>query len=148
MQYQDIGCLHWLCQFGIFRRVPLQGTISYGDLASPAKVSEIKLKTIVRMAVTNGLFIEEPPNHIAHFARSELLQTNPSLHDWASFLTGHGRPLRILHGGRRQEMARICEANPNSGQLRSQDRSTVLRVYWGGPRAASSVCWVYACRNG
>ncbi|KAJ5166851.1 uncharacterized protein N7482_005632 [Penicillium canariense] len=83
--YQDIGCLRWLCQYGIFSLVPLQGAIGYADLAAQAKVSEVKLKSVVRMAITNGLFVEESPNNLAHSARSALLQTNPSFHDWASF---------------------------------------------------------------
>ncbi|QGA18791.1 hypothetical protein EYB26_006476 [Talaromyces marneffei] len=57
--YQYISCLRWLCQFDIFHLVPLNITISYADLATAAKVPEQRLKSIMRMAMTSFLFLEE-----------------------------------------------------------------------------------------
>jgi hypothetical protein len=37
------------------------------------------------MAITNGIFVDDSSNHVAHSARSALLQANPSFHDWATF---------------------------------------------------------------
>ncbi|KAJ5703181.1 hypothetical protein N7488_010729 [Penicillium malachiteum] len=85
MGYQYISCVRWLCHFQIFHLVPLEGSISYADLAILAKVPESALKSITRMAMTNGLFVEMPPQHIAHSATSALLQTSPESHAWAVF---------------------------------------------------------------
>jgi hypothetical protein len=37
------------------------------------------------MSMTNGLFVEKPPQHLAHSATSAVLQTNSGFHDWAVF---------------------------------------------------------------
>ncbi|CAI7642017.1 unnamed protein product [Penicillium viridicatum] len=83
--YHYISCLRWLCHFRIFHLVPLQGSISYADLAILANVPEGALKSIARMSMTNGLFVEKPPQHLAHSATSAVLQTNSGFHDWAVF---------------------------------------------------------------
>ncbi|KAJ5618274.1 hypothetical protein N7528_006917 [Penicillium herquei] len=85
MGYQYISCVRWLCHFQIFHLVPLEGSISYADLAILAKVPKGALKSITRMAMTNGVFVEMPPQHIAHSATSALLQTSPESHAWAVF---------------------------------------------------------------
>ncbi|KAM3429292.1 hypothetical protein NHJ13734_008232 [Beauveria thailandica] len=83
--YHYVSCLRWLCHFKIFHLVPLREAISYSELAALANVPEGALKCIARMAMTNGLFIEEPKQHIAHSATSAVLQTNVAFHDWAIF---------------------------------------------------------------
>ncbi|RHZ68747.1 hypothetical protein CDV55_108021 [Aspergillus turcosus] len=65
--------------------VPLEGSISYAELAFLADVPERALKSITRMATTNGLFIQMPPGHVSHLATSALLQTNSGFHNWAAF---------------------------------------------------------------
>ncbi|RLL99998.1 hypothetical protein CFD26_103996 [Aspergillus turcosus] len=65
--------------------VPLEGSISYAELAVLADVPERALKNITRMATTNGLFIQMPPGHVSHLATSALLQTNSGFHNWAAF---------------------------------------------------------------
>jgi 6-hydroxytryprostatin B O-methyltransferase len=39
------------------------------------------------MAMTNNLFYEPEPNHIAHTATSAMFVTNPLMHEWAVFMT-------------------------------------------------------------
>ncbi|KAB8207674.1 hypothetical protein BDV34DRAFT_234095 [Aspergillus parasiticus] len=41
------------------------------------------LRSVVRMAMTNGLFLESPPQHVAHSATSALLRNDADFHDWA-----------------------------------------------------------------
>nr|WCR31483.1 O-methyltransferase [Talaromyces sp.] len=84
--YHYLACLQWLAHFKIFNKVPLEGTICYADLAKSASVSEVHLKSISRMAMTNNLFHEPEPNHVAHTATSAMFVTNPLMHDWAIFM--------------------------------------------------------------
>lgn len=66
--------------------MPLEGSISYADLASKANVSEAALKSIARMAMTARLLREPAPEQVAHTAASTLLATSQPLHDWALFM--------------------------------------------------------------
>ncbi|EEA23503.1 conserved hypothetical protein [Talaromyces marneffei ATCC 18224] len=84
--YQYISCLRWLCQFDIFHLVPLNITISYADLATAAKVPEQRLKSIMRMAMTSFLFLEE---------EAELLARNQDIHAYASYLSSNSAPLAL-----------------------------------------------------
>ncbi|KAJ5948878.1 hypothetical protein N7454_002185 [Penicillium verhagenii] len=93
--YQYISCLRWLCHFKIFHLVPQQGSISYADLAILANVPEGALKSISRMAMTDGLFVESPPQHIAHSATSASIQANPGFHDWAVFNSDISAPTAL-----------------------------------------------------
>ncbi|RAQ45531.1 O-methyltransferase [Aspergillus flavus] len=81
--YQYASCVRWLCHFQIFHLVPLEGSIAYADLAVLAKAPEPQLISVVRMAMTNGLFLESPPQHLAHSATSALLRNDADFHDWA-----------------------------------------------------------------
>ncbi|KAJ5698619.1 hypothetical protein N7462_000624 [Penicillium macrosclerotiorum] len=86
--FQYISCLHWLCQFDVFRLVPLNETISYADLAAVAHVPEQRLKSIVRMAMTNFLFREHPDGRkVGHSATSALLARNEDVHAYALYMS-------------------------------------------------------------
>ncbi|GES66777.1 O-methyltransferase [Aspergillus terreus] len=93
--YHYISCLRWLCHFRIFYLVPFQGSIAYAELAVLAQVPEHALKSIARMAMTNGLFVEMPPGHISHSATSALLQSNSGFHDWAVFNSDISAPTAL-----------------------------------------------------
>ena len=87
-----MACLRWLCHFRIFSLVPLQRAIPYCTVAALAKVSESQLKSVARMAITDGLFYEPCPNCIGHSATSTLLATNQNLHGWAVFMCETSAP--------------------------------------------------------
>ncbi|KAE8356308.1 S-adenosyl-L-methionine-dependent methyltransferase [Aspergillus coremiiformis] len=90
--YHYVSCLRWLCHFRIFHLVPMQGSISYADLAVLANAPERQLRSIVRMAMTNGLFVENPPHHLTHSATSALLHTEADFHDWAVIMSDLSAP--------------------------------------------------------
>lgn len=73
--------LRWMNHFGIFELVPLEGSISYGDLADKAGLSALRLKSLARMAMTSGIFAEPAPGFIAHSATSAALVENKGLRD-------------------------------------------------------------------
>lgn len=102
-----VFALRWLCHFNIFSLVPLHGSISYGSLATEANVSEARLKSIARMAMTHNLFHEPTADSIAHSATSALLVTNPNFFDWARFMTEASVPTAA-------HLVEACERWPNS----------------------------------
>ncbi|KAJ5345345.1 hypothetical protein N7452_003349 [Penicillium brevicompactum] len=86
VHYQYLSCLHWLIHFGIFARIPLEGSISYASLAADASVPERTLKTVARMAMTSHVLKEPQSGSVAHSATSAQFVTNPSMNDWAEFM--------------------------------------------------------------
>ncbi|KAH7257939.1 putative O-methyltransferase [Fusarium tricinctum] len=90
--YHYIACLQWLCSFKVFDFVPLKGEVSYAQLALDAQVSESRLKSVARMAMTSGLFAESTPEHIAHSPTSALLRTSENFNDWAVFMCDISAP--------------------------------------------------------
>lgn len=86
--FQYVSCLHWLCQFDIFHLIPPNEPIKYADLAAAAKVPEQRLKSIIRMAMTNSLFREQPDGKsVAHSATSALLARNEDVHAYALYMS-------------------------------------------------------------
>ncbi|KAI0099267.1 sterigmatocystin 8-O-methyltransferase [Nemania sp. FL0031] len=90
--FQYLSCLSWLCHYNIFHIVPLEGTIGYEKVAAIANVSEQRLKSIARMAMTNGLFREPIPGQLAHSATSSFLTRNPDAYAWATFMCSKSAP--------------------------------------------------------
>ncbi|KAI1153171.1 sterigmatocystin 8-O-methyltransferase [Nemania diffusa] len=93
--FQYLSCLSWLCHYNIFHIVPLDGTIGYDKVASTANVSEQRLKSITRMAMTNGLFREPVPGQLAHSATSAFLTRNPDAYAWATFMCTKSAPTAL-----------------------------------------------------
>lgn len=76
-----------MSHFKIFELVPLEGKISYTELASKAGVAELRLKTLARMGMTNHLFAEPESGFIAHSATSAALVTNNRFSDQRVWMT-------------------------------------------------------------
>ena len=101
--FQYVACLRWLLHFNIFHLVPKSDTISYGDLAASASktakaaipIPEARLKSILRMAITAGLFNEPEPNRVSHSATSALLARDADVHSWASYLSTRSAPTAL-----------------------------------------------------
>jgi 6-hydroxytryprostatin B O-methyltransferase len=74
----------------------LNDAISYADLATAANVPEQRLKSIVRMAMTNSLFREEPDGkHVRHSATSALLAGNDDVHAYAAYMCAKSAPMAM-----------------------------------------------------
>jgi 6-hydroxytryprostatin B O-methyltransferase len=63
--------------------VPLEGTITFQDLATRSKVPLASLKTVARMVMTARILCEPEREHVQHTAASALLAKSRPLHDWA-----------------------------------------------------------------
>ncbi|KFY76985.1 hypothetical protein V499_03505 [Pseudogymnoascus sp. VKM F-103] len=94
--FQYVSCLSWLCQYKIFHLVPLDSTISYAELATAASVPEQRLKSIIRMVLTNSLFREQPNGkHVGHSATSALLARNEDVYAYATYMCAKSAPTAI-----------------------------------------------------
>ncbi|KAF4953248.1 hypothetical protein FSARC_12442 [Fusarium sarcochroum] len=85
--YHYMEILRWMSHFKIFELVPLKGEVSYTELAATAGVSELRLKTLARMGMTNHLFAEPTRGFMAHSATSAALVTNPKFADQRVWMT-------------------------------------------------------------
>ena len=73
--------------------MPLNETISYADLAAAARVPEQRLKSILRMAMTNALFREQlSGKHVGHSANSALLARNGDVYAYATYMCSKSAP--------------------------------------------------------
>ncbi|EUC41365.1 hypothetical protein COCMIDRAFT_106343 [Bipolaris oryzae ATCC 44560] len=82
-----LGCLKWLTRFEIFKHVPADlSPIAYTDLAAKANVPIRRLQSVVRMVMTDGIFVEPSPMQIAHTQLSASFATDSALLDWAFFI--------------------------------------------------------------
>ncbi|KAK5131300.1 hypothetical protein LTR08_001139 [Meristemomyces frigidus] len=67
--------IHVIYSFNIPGHVPLEGTISFPDLAKAAGVDEDKVTRILRYAMLQHIFTEPTPGQVGHSAVSRLLVT-------------------------------------------------------------------------
>ncbi|KAH8807458.1 O-methyltransferase-domain-containing protein, partial [Xylogone sp. PMI_703] len=94
--FHYISCLQWLAQYKIFHLVPLEDAISYADLAAAAGISEQRLKSVIRMAMTNFLFREQPDGkHVRHSATSALLARDENVYAYATYMCAKSAPTAI-----------------------------------------------------
>ncbi|USP77426.1 hypothetical protein yc1106_04700 [Curvularia clavata] len=91
LHYQYLSCLDWLVRFRIFNYVPTDsGSISYTDLAKKAGVPIMRLRSVARMAMTEGFFFEPSATEIAHTQLSASLAADTSFQNWISWTTQYG----------------------------------------------------------
>ncbi|KAL2849106.1 O-methyltransferase-domain-containing protein [Aspergillus pseudodeflectus] len=84
--YEDIATLQWLWHFQIFDLVPAEGSISYPELAGKANVAVAHAKSIIRMAITAGLFEEPTPQQVSHSATSLYIRNSEPNRTWAAWV--------------------------------------------------------------
>lgn len=93
-QFQYVSCLAWLCQYKIFHLVPLDASISYDDLSTASKVSAQRLKAVIRMSMTTGLFREDVAGgSVVHSATSALLARDPVVYSYAIHMCRGSAPV-------------------------------------------------------
>ncbi|KXT03533.1 hypothetical protein AC578_1612 [Pseudocercospora eumusae] len=85
--YHDMSSLRWVYHFKLADYVPLEGSISYEEVAQKAGVNDLQCKRIMRHAMTNHIFREPKTGYVAHTAASALLVRNRGVRDWVGFTT-------------------------------------------------------------
>lgn len=94
IEYSSPAALRYVLHFSIPSHVPKEGSISYDALAQAANVPEAHLKRVLRLAMTNDLFAEPTPNHVAHSPLSALL-TTPALADYVTHCLEFSFPVAV-----------------------------------------------------
>ncbi|KAF2843686.1 S-adenosyl-L-methionine-dependent methyltransferase [Patellaria atrata CBS 101060] len=89
-EYVGITALRWIYHFRIFEHVPLDGVVSYKELAKLAGQDERTLKRIVRRAILNRFFIEPRPGYIAHTSSTALLLKDSDVRDMVGLMIEEG----------------------------------------------------------
>ncbi|RDA89826.1 hypothetical protein CP533_6954 [Ophiocordyceps camponoti-saundersi (nom. inval.)] len=93
IQYQTFACLGWLLRFNIFTHLPQdESGISYADVAASASVPTKRLRSVVRMAMTSGLFRETATGKLSHNTLSLTFAQHDSYRDWANFIVKYSQP--------------------------------------------------------
>lgn len=92
-QNHQFYCLRWIFHFRIPKFVPVEGPISYTDLAAEAGVPLGQLKSIARMAVLINFFHEPGPGMLAHNWNSISFARSDSLSELGRFLTDVSAPM-------------------------------------------------------
>lgn len=82
----------WIHRYRIAASVPLQGSISFAALAEATQTHEPQLRRILRYAMLNLLFIEDPVGHVAHSPSSRLLVTDKMSIAWTGYVCDECAP--------------------------------------------------------
>jgi hypothetical protein len=74
--------LHAIYKFRLPNLVPIDGDISYQELAQLVKVDEDRIRRIARYAITKHIFKEVKGQKLAHTATSRMLAQSPMMMEW------------------------------------------------------------------
>lgn len=67
--------------------VPLDGDISYTDIARAAGADEFDLRRLIRHAMTNRIFKEPRDGYVSHTAASRVLLDDVQMNNWVGLCT-------------------------------------------------------------
>ena len=67
--------------YQLAKHVPLEGSISFADIAKVSGLPEDLVERFLRHAMVSHIFTEDPPGQVLHTASSRLLATNPDAND-------------------------------------------------------------------
>lgn len=80
VSFASSTCLQYVYHFGVAKAVSPNGQISFSDLASRIGVDESQCTRILRMLMTQNVFVEKTLGNVSHTAMSKLL-TIPNVSD-------------------------------------------------------------------
>jgi hypothetical protein len=78
--------LRFVYRHNVPQHVPLDGDISFHDLAEKTKLDPIRLRRYLQHSMMYRVFVNSRPGFVAHSAASRLLKTNPAALDTVGFL--------------------------------------------------------------
>ncbi|KAI1433890.1 putative O-methyltransferase [Xylaria sp. CBS 124048] len=84
-RHNQLVHLSLIYRFGIAKLVPIDGELSFGDLASKIGVDEGAVIRILRMGIAHRVFQEQRPGYISHSAASRMLVDDTSMTDWIGY---------------------------------------------------------------
>ncbi|KAK2739529.1 hypothetical protein FQN55_009405 [Onygenales sp. PD_40] len=95
LKYHDHSTLRWIYHHDIAKIVPLEGDISFTELAASANVDEDHARRMLRYAMTNRIFKEPRVGYVAHTASSSLLVRSEGIRSWIGFGAEEGYPTSV-----------------------------------------------------
>ncbi|KAK6529440.1 hypothetical protein TWF281_008613 [Arthrobotrys megalospora] len=107
--YNDVSTLHVVTAFNIPEIVPTEGDISYAEIGEICKVPELKIRQVLRLAMTNRIFYEPRHGYVAHTAQSRLLREDPLMRNWVSYNTDDLAPASL-------QVVEALKKYPGSGE--------------------------------
>src|SRR3569833_369438 len=84
-----------LSQLDFFTAVPLNGSITYAELAKKTNVSEPVVRRLLRHAMTSRFFAPAPDDSVRHSANSAQVARTPLLKSWIAHNCQEIRPALI-----------------------------------------------------
>lgn len=117
--------MRYICHFKIPDFVPDAGEIDYPALAEACGVDLVQLKQNVRFAITNRVFCEPTPNHVAHTAASHLLKEGNAMRPSVQWLTYNCAPM----------IAHQTDAMEKWGHGSQEPNQTAVNAAFGGDGA-------------
>ncbi|EXJ53874.1 hypothetical protein A1O7_09210 [Cladophialophora yegresii CBS 114405] len=102
------ACLQYIHHFRLAEHVPVDGDISYKDLAAKAGVVSNQCARVLKFAATKGWFRQTRPGHVTHTAISKMLLM-PDFRDTIGYVTGES-----FAGG--PKMVEAVEKYPGSAE--------------------------------
>ncbi|KAF3922628.1 O-demethylpuromycin-O-methyltransferase [Orbilia brochopaga] len=106
--YNDVSTLHVVTTFDIPNIVPVEGDISFADIGKQCKVPELKIRQVLRLAMTNRIFYEPRHGYVAHTAASMLLR-DELMRNWISYNTDDLAPASL-------KVVEALKTMPDSGE--------------------------------
>ncbi|KAF2688362.1 methyltransferase [Lentithecium fluviatile CBS 122367] len=110
VQQQQFACIEWLFHFQIFRQIPLNGSISYGELATRTQLPESDIRATARMAITANLLSETKQGKLAHNSLSADLFEDPGLWTWFSYLIKRSVPCMRAYTQASEKQLEVVES--------------------------------------
>lgn len=80
--------LQGITRWGLARRVPDDGEVTFEQLATASNVGETHLRRLLRLAMTQHIFHEPRPGVVAHTPASRVLAKDELLAQWVSWCMG------------------------------------------------------------
>jgi hypothetical protein len=79
---------------GIPQKVPLDGSVTYKELAGPAQITPELLQRLVRLAALGGFLLEDATGKVRHTAMSAVFHLDRDVADMTHFMTQAARQHR------------------------------------------------------
>ena len=91
-------CLQFIHHNNIAQKVPLDGRMTFEQIAEACELDKDDTRRMLRLAMTDNLFREPERGIVAHSATSQILAVNPLLFAWVGVTTQENWP-SMLHVG-------------------------------------------------
>ncbi|KAI0835695.1 putative O-methyltransferase [Hypoxylon sp. FL0890] len=83
-QHNQLLCLKFIAQFGIAKKIPLDGEITYEELAASIGIDSAAVCRILRFGIACRVFREPRLGVVAHSAATRQIAEDPAMADWVS----------------------------------------------------------------